>query len=335
MPTEDAMVANQGQGQQRRRARRTLLVVLGVLGVGGILLAVWHLRQRAPLAEQAYTALATALEQKGRAALAKQVREQCREADACTCAHQAGRLGLDADLHAETLALLVATAGRCGPGLRGMEAEALARARRHGEAEAMAAQVLEHRPNDPYAVYALAHAKYVQGDAEKTRELCQQAIAAGRGSPAHLLLGLVAFHQGDFHSANASFAKMVQADQNDVDALYNLALVAHRTNRFRDAREGYLRVLRLRPDHLDARFNVALLVNGIGATAEARHHLDKLREVAPAGDDRILKLERALDASEPRRPSAPPGTAPPADSGSARTPSPPSPERSASGVPTP
>jgi hypothetical protein len=85
---------------------------------------------------------------------------------------------------------------------------------------------------------------------------------------------------------------------------YNLAWLAHRQNRYHHAREGYLATLRADSHHLDARYNLALLVHTAGATLEAKHHLEQLKAVAPAGDERVRKLENALGQHGTPVPSA-------------------------------
>lgn len=53
------------------------------------------------------------------------------------------------------------------------------------------------------------------------------------------------------------------------------------------------------PKHLDARFNLGVLTFQAGATDEARHHLEKLREVAPKGSDLVPRLEGMLNGTPP------------------------------------
>ena len=86
---------------------------------------------------------------------------------------------------------------------------------------------------------------------------------------------------------------MLAADASDVEGTYNLALVHQRKNQYLAAREGYLRVLRLQPGHINARYNLAILAHSIGADAEAKHHLERLRQTA-ASQAQVAELQAAL-----------------------------------------
>jgi tetratricopeptide (TPR) repeat protein len=143
----------------------------------------------------------------------------------------------------------------------------------------------------------------------------RRAIAAGRGDGAYFLLGLASLQVGDLEAARQAFGKVVESEPDDVDALYNLGLTAQRQNRYGESRRQYLRVLKLKPKYSAARFNLGILAHSVGATAEAQHHLEKLRQAAP-GDSMVKDLERALSAPPPNPPAqalklgAPPPTKP-------------------------
>ncbi len=207
---------------------------------------------------------------------------------------------LDQDHGAGALDLANRAPERCRSrgALRGRRAEALARVGRVDEASVEASDVLARDRGNAYATYALAQCEHAKGDFDGARHHAQEAVEQGRGAPAHLLLGVVAYKQGDYEAARAAYARVLEMRPDDVQATYNLALVAHQLDRYRDAREGYLKVLRLDPGNLDARFNLGLLTYRAGATLEARHHLEKLRETAP-GDDRVKRLEAALSMLPP------------------------------------
>jgi len=77
--------------------------------------------------------------------------------------------------------------------------------------------------------------------------------------------------------------------------LYDLALVADRRGDYTAAREGYLRCLRGDPRRFEARYNLVVLTFRAGARDEARHHLEKLRELSP-GDPRVTTLAASIGA---------------------------------------
>jgi tetratricopeptide (TPR) repeat protein len=243
------------------------------------------------------------LEKARRLADAASVREVCSQRSRCDCAIHAGRVALDMSLASEVVALIDVTRDGCGARVRGLESEALARLGQTDAARKLAEEAIVRDGSDPFARYALAHLEHVQGGRD-TVELAERAVATRRGKPAHLLIGLTAFHRGDLAAARRSFERMLAEDPHDVEATYNLALVAHRQDRYRDAREGYLTALRLRGDHLDARYNLALLAHAAGAAAEAKHHLQKLVESAPPDDPRPARLAALITTPKPA-PTAP------------------------------
>ncbi len=245
--------------------------------------------------------LAQKLEQAGRTRDAKEVRQACSGAAkrSCSCAQSAVKLALELDLHKDALSVLAAKPAGCRVG--GLKAEALARARRLDEARKEAQTVLKANPHERYATYAMAHYYYVKGDAGKARAEAQKAIQRGRGRVAHLLLGLMAFHQKQFPSALKSFQQMLKLDPKDVAAIFNIGVLYHQQNHYRLAREHYLRALRIHPRHADARYNIVVLTHSVGAQGEARYQLKKLRHLVPR-DPRLAKLEALLKTKAPRRP---------------------------------
>lgn len=219
----------------------------------------------------------------------------------CDQLEAAASLDLDRDQGATALAVMEKAPDKCRtmPSMRGRHAEALVRTGRNEEAMAEANEVLASQPQDPYATYALAQSQHAAGNFVDARKNAEAAVQRGRGLPAQLLLGNLAFKMGDYAVARSSYNAILKANPDDVTAVYNLALVDQQQNRYRDAREGYLKVLRLDPKHLDARFNLAILTHNAGATMEAQHHLQKLMEAAP-GDARVERLKAALAVPPPK-----------------------------------
>lgn len=248
-----------------------------------------------------YEQLAKKLAQQSRTQDAQEVRQACAGAAkrSCSCVQTAAKLGLDRDLYKNALLVLGAKPAGCRVG--GLKAEALARAKRLDEAQREARAALKANPHNRYATYAVAHIHYVKGDAAKARVAAQRAIQKGRGRVAHLLVGLLAFHQKQLPAALKSFQMMLTLDAKDVAAIFNMGVVYHRQNHYRLSREAYLRALRIHPRHADARYNMVVLTHGVGAVAEARHHLKKFRFLLPR-EPRIARLEALLKTKPRRRP---------------------------------
>jgi tetratricopeptide (TPR) repeat protein len=242
-------------------------------------------------------AIISTLENSRRTGDAERVRQACAGglAGSCACRQEAAHRALDRNLHAEARAVLAGDAECEASAIgKGLVSEALARADKPDEAIAKAMDTLAADANEKFASYALAHAHYAKGDIMKAMEQAKLAVDRGRGSPAHLLLGLIAFRANDFVTAKVEFDKMLGDNPDDIDAHYNLAVLAARQDRYRDAREGYLKVLTLDPRHLDARYNLGLLTHSAGATMEAQHHLQKLEAIAEKGDSRVTNLRATL-----------------------------------------
>jgi tetratricopeptide (TPR) repeat protein len=240
------------------------------------------------------------LEAAGRPGPAKLAKEACTGGMTCACRQATAHAALDGDLHADALAELAADpACEKDPKSQGMEAEALARAGKQDEAVAKANEVLKASPEDPFATYALAHVAWSKGDVQTVLQQAPAAVRRGRGAPAHLLSSLLYFRTKAYEPAKVELQEMLKLDPNDIDALYNLALIAQIENHYREAREGYLKVLAIAPKHADSRYNLGIMTHSVGAIQETRHNLERLKEIVPADDERVKKLEALLAGPPP------------------------------------
>lgn len=312
-----AQTALEPVAARRKSWWAALLVLVGLAIATGAGLYFFRARKTHSAASaEGITQLTGKLQASGRPALAKRVRQACVKTVTCACRQAAARAALDADLHAEASAVLAADSD-CAKRAksRGMEAEALVRARKLKQGLAKAEAVLKTTPADPFATYAVAQAAYEQGDRARASQQARAAIAKGRGAPALLLLGLIRFRQRDYARAQATFRRMLELDPNDIDALYNLALIAQMQHRYHDAREGYLHVLRVAPKDADARYNLGVLTYSVGAVKEAHYDLAQLEKIVSAGDPRVKKLKKLFASPRPHRrvlttAGAPSGTVP-------------------------
>jgi tetratricopeptide (TPR) repeat protein len=271
----------------------------GLLASGLIIVAVAGCgtsAERRKIQQASHSARAALVAKHAAPSLA-QLDAACRE-PSCGCVTGATRALLDGDIGKEALTLLQAAPTLCGQPPAGMRAEALVHAEDAG-AKAAAQAAVAADPQDPFAHQALALLAYRDGRQPEAMKEASLARGAGRGGAALLLQGLVSFTDGDLIAAERAFAELVKLSPADLIARYDLALVAQKLGRFHDSREGYLSVLADDPKNLDARFNLGVLTWQAGATDEARHHLDKLREVAPKGSDLVPRLEAMLKTTPP------------------------------------
>lgn len=250
-----------------------------------------------PGRETAAIALSELLVAENRGGEATLVLQACARARpaSCTCATRAALPDVDAARFASALALLDRSAKACGSDLRfvALRADALAQAGRYADASAEAERVLAVMPDDPRALYARGIAALAANDVARALSLGRRAEALGRGTPARLLVGGAQLLSGDLEGARRTFEAAAAADPTSAAARYHVGVAADRANQYNGAREAYLHALRLDPAFADARHALALLTARNGAKPEARHHLDKLRAIAP-GDPRIASLEQML-----------------------------------------
>ncbi|HVU02852.1 MAG TPA: hypothetical protein VHE30_13925 [Polyangiaceae bacterium] len=284
-------------------------------------------RQKPRTPSEDVKALLVRLGKEQRTTSAGRVRARCDGADAdpCACVESAVREALDDAATEVARALILHDGKACAAPLSGEEAETDARAGAKG-ADAKAKAVLAVRPGDPYATYALAHLAWMSGDRIGAAKWADAAVSAGRESPAHLVVGLLALDRGELEAARGAFLRVLDREPADVAALYDAALCDHRLNHYRAAREGYLSVLRKNPRHLDARYNLVVLTLNAGFREEASHHLAELERISP-GDPRIARLDAMMAAATPSASAAPV----PSPSGAAAA----APAASAAAVPSP
>jgi tetratricopeptide (TPR) repeat protein len=227
-------------------------------------------------------------------------RTSCADSD-CACRRRQALESLEAGAAEATQWLAsfeMEAQGACADGLLGVRAEALARANRCAEARAVAIPLANRGLGE--ADYALAMCAYRAGDRDLARSSARAAIAHGRAALGHLVLGMIALEASEQDVAEAELTQAVQLAPKLADAHYNLGVLLHRTGRYNRARAAYLAALGAEPRYRDARHQLVLLTAQAGALLEARHHLEKLREVLSPGDERLEGAEarvRELSAS--------------------------------------
>lgn len=249
-----------------------------------------------PTNEAAATALATKHAKAGDDALAEHVLTPCAEAGRCGCAEALVELHLDRErFEAASTALEQSASCPRTPRRDGSSAEVATGLGDLARGTYDATSSLARDPREPHAKYALARAAMQKGDLTEAERLALEAVDAGRGAPAHLLLGVLLFQKGDLDGAEHHFRAVLALDPKSAKATYNLARIAHERNLYGRAREGYLAALRLDPHLADARVNLVFLTHTHGARLEALHHLEELARRAP-GDARIASLRQMLES---------------------------------------
>jgi tetratricopeptide (TPR) repeat protein len=249
-----------------------------------------------PTNEPAAIALADKHAKAGDHRLAESLLTPCAEASRCSCAEALVELHLDRErFEAASTALERSASCPRTPRRDGSSAEIAASLGDLTRGKYDATSSLARDPREPHAKYALARAAMREGDIVEAERLAREAVDAGRGAPAHLLLGILLFQKADLDGAERHFRAVLALDPRSARATYNVARIAHERDLYGRAREGYLAALSLDPHLADARVNLVLLTHAHGARLEALHHLEELARRAP-GDARIAPLRQMLES---------------------------------------
>jgi tetratricopeptide (TPR) repeat protein len=157
-------------------------------------------------------------------------------------------------------------------------------------AEALARSAREH--------LALAKGLNATGRNAEALAEARRAIEAGAGREAKLLAAALLILQGDLGESEALLGPLVAADARDADAQYDLGLCADKRGDDVAARRAYTAALKADPGHYGAHFNLALVAWRAGSLAEARDHVQKLRQGFP-GDVGVERLAQTIAGPPP------------------------------------
>ncbi len=118
-----------------------------------------------------------------------------------------------------------------------------------------------------------------QSDAERAEENAEVLQA-----------GLDAHVAGDLDEAEDRYREVIDDDDQNAFAYYNLALVEQTTDRADDAEEHYRQALAIDPRFTSALFNLAILRTSAGAVDEARSLYEQLLAIDPGNAGAHLNL---------------------------------------------
>ena len=102
--------------------------------------------------------------------------------------------------------------------------------------------------------------------------------------------GLDAHVAGDLEEAEKRYKEVIEQDDQNAFAYYNLALVEQTTDRPEDAEADYRRALAINPEFTSALFNLAILRTAAGAGDEARSLYQQLLAIDPGNAGAHLNL---------------------------------------------
>ena len=106
--------------------------------------------------------------------------------------------------------------------------------------------------------------------------------------------GKTAAKDGDFEAAAGFFAKAVDADPTDADALNMLGFSHRKLGNFDLALENYNAALKIDPNHLGANEYIGELYLELGDLAKAEKHLNTLDDACFFGCEAYTDLKAAI-----------------------------------------
>jgi tetratricopeptide (TPR) repeat protein len=283
------------------------LLGAGVLAIGvGLAQRAQHERERLKVHVDAAPLLQALVKARQPASVSAAVQRACNADDGCACTEVAARAALDADLHELATQALDAAPKACPKQnkLLGERAEALARAGAKNARDS-AETVLRSDPKSEYAELALARVEYDSNHMKLCSEHAGEALQLGRGAEAERLLARSALTRQLYEEAEAHFQKVLEWNPNDLEAAFSAAVCNDKLGRYLQAREGFLQTLHIDPKHVAARAYLVVLTHNVGANDEARHHLEKLKQILPNGAPNLASLEQLVEGSD-RDGGAPP-----------------------------
>jgi len=146
---------------------------------------------------------------------------------------------------------------------------ALQKVGRTGEAAAAWRKAVELEPGMAPAWNNLAGQALEQGDLEEASRLCEQAVAAGGGGPAALMLGRIRDAQGRTEDAVVAYRQAAAAGPESSLTLNNLGSVLERTGRLDEAAAAFRRALKLEPNSPVLLYNLGVVLERMGAREDA------------------------------------------------------------------
>jgi len=170
-----------------------------------------------------------------------------------------------------------------------------------GEARAVAARTLRHRPSDSAVLAAVGKLDLAMGQAADAVTLLERAVAADpKNWRSHSALGLAYDRLGQYNRADASYEAALKLAPDNAAVLNNYALSRAMADDLNHARELALRAIRAEGADLRVRQNLALIyaLSGNMARAEA---LTK-RDLPPALARQTIAYYRMLAAADAASP---------------------------------
>lgn len=257
-----------------------------------------------PTNDRAAVQLAELLRGEGEEARAEQILDTCAAASpaGCGCVSAAiqslderGSTGAARKLAEQNLP-------RCAHDrrLQARYAEALAGMGEADKALAVVEELRQARVDYPEMWLAEARARRWKRDLDGALMAAREAVKRQRGFAASMLAAEILFERGDDVGARVEISPVLQKHGKNLRVLYMLGRIAHHEKNYAEARLKYERILELSPRHIDAHSAIAALAVDEGNAAEASHHAQQIRLLAPE-DPRPNQIEAAAAALPKRK----------------------------------
>lgn len=185
------------------------------------------------------------------------------------------------------------------PRLANEAADALERGR-HFEAVEHYREALEVNPNYLDALVGLAEAYYRLEEYDQAQTFIDRASRLARSNPRVMnLSGRIAIGRGDLAAAEDAFARVLERQPNNVEAVIGRAELSLARGRSAEAARSLERALRLNPDQRKALLSLVLVYEHMGEDDIARDYLEIARNVhRDRPEVHVLAAEYFLRAGE-------------------------------------
>jgi len=161
-------------------------------------------------------------------------------------------------------------------------------------------EALDVNPNYLDAIVGLAEAYYWLGEYDQAQTFIERALELARRNPDVInLAGRIAIGRGDLAAAEDAFARVLDDQPNNVEAVIGLAELSLARGRGAEAAARLERALRLNPDQRKALLSLVLVYEHMGEEEIARDYLEIARSVhRDRPEVHVLAAEYFLRAGE-------------------------------------
>lgn len=179
------------------------------------------------------------------------------------------------------------------------EGLALCRQKDFTAGEAKLKEALAADPADFATIEALIKVRGIQNDLAGARAYLQQALATDPSAvkPRHAY-GLLAYNQGNYDEAREVFRQLIEINQKDAEAHFQLANICRKENRTADAIRHYNLCIDAQPGHALSYNNLGLVHLGQDNPSDAIAAFKQAIAFEQKNPTYQMNLAKALESAE-------------------------------------